>query len=270
MKAGMNGRHVFKRLFFLVGLVASPAWANPSTVLSVKDGDTVHKFSVEELLHRPETQRLDLSHIKQPLGSDVPAIPLSALIHQDDALAFQATDLFTAEIPRSVFEQARKHHVTAWIAIEDKEWPKRRPHGHDLGPFALVWTGEEVGIIKQEQWVDQLAAITPSSSNELPSGTSEPAAKGQVIFAENCLPCHQLMGVGEGSMGPDLGRPIPVTEYITPKGFRAIIRSPKQVRKWPSEHMESFPESAISESDLDALWTYLQEVGQSGLAQKHL
>ncbi|WP_249202698.1 c-type cytochrome [Gluconobacter cerinus] len=266
----MNGRHVFKRLFFLVGLVASPAWANPSTVLSVKDGDTVHKFSVEELLHRPETQRLDLSHIKQPLGSDVPAIPLSALIHQDDALAFQATDLFTAEIPRSVFEQARKHHVTAWIAIEDKEWPKRRPHGHDLGPFALVWTGEEVGIIKQEQWVDQLAAITPSSSNELPSGTSEPAAKGQVIFAENCLPCHQLMGVGEGSMGPDLGRPIPVTEYITPKGFRAIIRNPKQVRKWPSEHMESFPESAISESDLDALWTYLQEVGQSGLAQKHL
>ena len=266
----MNGRHVFKRLFFLVGLVASPAWANPSTVLSVKDGDTVHKFSVEELLHRPETQRLDLSHIKQPLGSDVPAIPLSALIHQDDALAFQATDLFTAEIPRSVFEQARKHHVTAWIAIEDKEWPKRRPHGHDLGPFALVWTGEEVGIIKQEQWVDQLAAITPSSSNELPSGTSEPAAKGQVIFAEDCLPCHQLMGVGEGSMGPDLGRPIPVTEYITPKGFRAIIRNPKQVRKWPSEHMESFPESAISESDLDALWTYLQEVGQSGLAQKHL
>ncbi|MBS1031442.1 cytochrome c [Gluconobacter cerinus] len=270
MKARMNGRHVFKRLFFLVGLVASPAWANPSTVLSVKDGDTVHKFSVEELLHRPETQRLDLSHIKQPLGPDVPAIPLSALIHQDDALAFQATDLFTAEIPRSVFEQARKHHVTAWIAIEDKEWPKRRPHGHDLGPFALVWTGEEVGIIKQEQWVDQLAAITPSSSNELPSGTSEPAAKGQVIFAENCLPCHQLMGVGEGSMGPDLGRPIPVTEYITPKGFRAIIRNPKQVRKWPSEHMESFPESAISESDLDALWTYLQEVGQSGLAQKHL
>ena len=71
-------------------------------------------------------------------------------------------------------------------------------------------------------------------------------------------------------MGPDLGRPIPVTEYITPKGFRAIIRNPKQVRKWPSEHMESFPESAISESDLDALWTYLQEVGQSGLAQKHL
>ncbi|WP_349251802.1 cytochrome c [Gluconobacter cerinus] len=112
--------------------------------------------------------------------------------------------------------------------------------------------------------------MTPSSSNELPSGTSEPAAKGQVIFAENCLPCHQLMGVGEGSMGPDLGRPIPVTEYITPKGFRAIIRNPKQVRKWPSEHMESFPESAISESDLDALWTYLQEVGQSGLAQKHL
>ncbi|GBR24569.1 c-type cytochrome [Gluconobacter japonicus] len=270
MASNMNGRQLFGRLLVLAGLMVSPAWADPTSVLSVKDGDTVHKFSVEELLHRPETQRLDLSHIKQPLGPDVPAIPLSALIHQDDALAFQATDLFTAEIPRSVFEQARKHHITAWIAIEDKEWPKRHPHGHDLGPFALVWTGEDVGIIKQEQWVDQLAAISPSSSNELPVGTSSAAAQGQVVFAENCLPCHQLMGVGEGTMGPDLGRPIPVTEYITPKGLRAIVRNPKQVRKWPSEHMEAFPESAISETELDALWTYLQEVGQSGLAQKHL
>ena len=270
MASNMNGRQLFRRLLVLAGLMASPAWADPTSVLSVKDGETVHKFSVEELLHRPETQRLDLSHIKHPLGPDVPAIPLSALIHQEDALAFQATDLFTAEIPRSVFEQARKHHVTAWIAIEDKEWPKRHLHGHDLGPFALIWTGEDVGIIKQEQWVDQLAAISPSSSNELPPATSPAAAQGQVVFAENCLPCHQLMGVGEGTMGPDLGRPVPVTEYITPKGLRAIVRNPKQVRKWPSEHMEAFPESAISESELDALWAYLQEVGQSGLAQKHL
>ncbi|WP_429955718.1 c-type cytochrome [Gluconobacter japonicus] len=270
MKVKMNGRQLFGRLLILACLMVSPAWADPTSVLSVKDGDTVHKFSVEELLHRPETQRLDLSHIKQPLGPDVPAIPLAALIHQDDALAFQATDLFTAEIPRSVFEQARKHHITGWIAIEDKEWPKRHLHGHDLGPFALIWTGEDVGIIKQEQWVDQLAAISPSSSNELPPATSPAAAQGQVVFAENCLPCHQLMGVGEGTMGPDLGRPVPVTEYITPKGLRAIVRNPKQVRKWPSEHMEAFPESTISESELDALWAYLQEVGQSGLAQKHL
>lgn len=270
MVSNMNGRQLLRRLLVLAGLIASPAWADPTSVLSVKDGETVHKFSVEELLHRPEIQRLDLSHIKQPLGPDVPAIPLSALFHQEDALAFQATDLFTAEIPRSVFEQAHKHHVTAWIAIEDKEWPKRHPHGHDLGPFALVWTGEDVGIIKQEQWVDQLAAISLSSSNELPPATSPAAAQGQVVFAENCLPCHQLMGVGEGRMGPDLGRPVPVTEYITPKGLRAIVRNPKQVRKWPSEHMEAFPESAISETELDALWAYLQEVGQSGLAQKHL
>lgn len=270
MTAKIIGRQLFSALLLFAGLLPSPTWADPTKVLSVKDGDTVHKFSVEELLHRPEIQRLDLSLIKQPLASDVPAIPLSDLIHQDDALAFQATDLFTAEIPRSVFEQARKHHVTAWIAIEEKEWPKRHPHGHDLGPFALVWTGDEVDIIKQEQWVDQLAAITPSSSNELPPATSSAAAHGQVVFAENCLPCHQLMGVGEGTMGPDLGRPIPVTEYITPKGLRAIVRNPKQVRKWPSEHMEAFPESAISETELDALWTYLQEVGQSGLAQKHL
>lgn len=53
-----------------------------------------------------------------------------------------------------------------------------------------------------------------------------------------------------------------VTEYITPKGIRAIIRNPKAVRTWPQQQMDAFDEAAISNSDVDAVIAYLAYMGK--------
>jgi len=87
-----------------------------------------------------------------------------------------------------------------------------------------------------------------------------PEHLGLQVFIKNCLPCHRLDGAGEGTMGPDLARPIPVTEYLTDDGLRKLIRDPASVRSWPNMQMKGFDSDAISDEELTALIAYLAYV----------
>lgn len=73
-----------------------------------------------------------------------------------------------------------------------------------------------------------------------------------------CLPCHRLNGGGASDTGPDLGRPMNPTQYLTDLGLRAIVRNPKGVRTWPGQQMIGFSTQILSDADLDALVTYLR------------
>ena len=94
---------------------------------------------------------------------------------------------------------------------------------------------------------------------QLASRSADPLApSGQKVFVTYCLPCHQLNGAGVGKVGPDLGKPMPVLQYITEPGLRAIVRNPAGVRTWPEQHMTGFGTKTLPDKDLDALVAYLK------------
>jgi hypothetical protein len=51
---------------------------------------------------------------------------------------------------------------------------------------------------------------------------------------------------------------MPVMQYITEPGLRAIVRNPAGVRTWPEQHMTGFGTKTLPEEDLDALVAYLK------------
>ena len=99
-------------------------------------------------------------------------------------------------------------------------------------------------------------AVNPS----LPPNAA--ARRGQQVFATDCLPCHRLNGGGAGENGPDLGRPMNATDYLTDQGLRALVRDPKSVRTWPLQQMPGFGADALPEADLEALVAYLRHIAQ--------
>ena len=63
-------------------------------------------------------------------------------------------------------------------------------------------------------------------------------------------------------MGPDLGRPMNATEYLTDQGLRALMRDPKSVRTWPLQQMPGFSVEALPEADEDAVIAYLHHIAE--------
>jgi mono/diheme cytochrome c family protein len=133
----------------------------------------------------------------------------------------------------------------------------------------LVWENSEAAGISSEQWPYALAALTeviapvqrwPAIAVAASLPTNAAARRGQALFSINCLPCHQLAGNGEGSMGPDLLKPMPATTYLTDAGLRALIRNPASVRHWPAQQMPGFDPVAIPDSDVDAVIAYLHQL----------
>jgi mono/diheme cytochrome c family protein len=114
--------------------------------------------------------------------------------------------------------------------------------------------------VAREQWPYQLAslAVVESPAHRWPQLATDsalppdaPARRGELVFtANNCLPCHRLNGGGAGEMGPDLGVPMNVTEYLTERGLRAIVRNPRAVRNWPLQQMPGFAPEAVSDSQV--------------------
>jgi len=53
---------------------------------------------------------------------------------------------------------------------------------------------------------------------------------------------------------------MPVTQYLTEAGLRAIVRNPAGVRTWPEQHMTGFGTKTLPDADLDALVAYLKSM----------
>ncbi len=89
--------------------------------------------------------------------------------------------------------------------------------------------------------------------------------RGGTVGAESIRdvlsPVSSLNGAGVAQVGPDLGRPMNVTQYLTEAGLRAIVRNPAAVRTWPQQRMTGFGSKTLPDADLDALVAYLQAMG---------
>ena len=190
-----------------------------------------------------------------------------------DTLEARSSDGFVAQIPLLLVRKGATDGATAWIAVEPpgQPWPNLPGRTTGAGPFYLVWEHPERSRVTTEQWPYQLASLTAveSPAHRWPQLAADPslpaeapARRGEAVFIANCLPCHRLNGGGAGEVGPDLGKPMNATDYMTDKGLRALVRNPRSVRTWPLQQMPGFGADALPDADLDALVAYLRHIAE--------
>jgi len=254
----------------LTGLGGQPSVA-ASPVLVVTVGGATQQFTGDELLARHDSARLEIPH--DPAygrAMSYRAVPLSALLSAlppdpGDTIQATAIDGFVAELPRTLIGGV----AVPWLAVEEPAhpWPHLAGKTASAGPFYLVWQGSERAGISTEQWPYALAALSvvPSPIQRWPAIAVDasvpedaPARRGQAVFIANCLPCHRLGGSGEGTVGPDLRRPMPAIVYFTEAGLHALIRNPAAVRGWPAQQMPAFDTATMADSDIDVFIVYLR------------
>jgi mono/diheme cytochrome c family protein len=264
-------------LMFMVLATKLAGAAEPSLTLDL--GGVQHRFTASELLTRPDAADIDIpndhDYRRATHYRAVPLLPLLADLPPDrfDTLEARALDGFVAQIPLSLVRQGAEGGAIAWIAVEPpgQSWPNLPGKTTGAGPFYLVWQHPERSGVISEQWPYQLASLTAveSPAHRWPQLAADPslppeapARHGQQVFVTHCLPCHRLNGGGAGEVGPDLGRPMNATAYLTDQGLRALVRDPKSMRTWPLQQMPGFGADALPEADLDVLLAYLRHMAQ--------
>ena len=268
------------RILLLAAVIlgAVPASA-AERVLTLSFGSEPRRFTAEELLARPDAATItipdDLSYKRAMTYRAVPMLAVigDAALRDADTIEARASDGFVSQIPAALIRKAAEGGSVPWIAVEDPSapWPSIKGQSHSAGPFYLVWEHPERSSVGSEQWPFALAALTAVAhplqrwpqltvAEALPQNA--PERRGQQSFITNCMPCHRLTGAGEGEIGPDLGQPMNVAEYMTAAGIRAIVRDPKAVRTWPKQQMPGFTAEQIPDGELDALVAYLEHLAK--------
>src|SRR4051794_16721740 len=118
--------------------------------------------------------------------------------------------------------------------------------------------GERVG---ERSWLKQLDEVTIGHGVSLlcwrSGGSDTPRYAAFSLSAR-----HQLLritrGAGEGTVGPDLLRPMPATAYFTEAGLRALIRNSAAVRHWSAQQMPAFDNTTLPNSVIDTVIAYLR------------
>lgn len=249
----------------LLGGSAAPAQ------IALRFGSTVRAYATAELLARPDVATIAIpADVSYRRAVRYRAVPLRNLLaglpyERFEVVQVTAADGFVADVPTSLLKS--KDGAIAWLAIDDPRdpWPKLPGKSYTAGPFYLVWEHPERSGVMSEQWVSNVAALTGTESPfrrwpqlDVPSTASAATRRGMNAYVTQCLPCHKFDGAGASTVGPDLGRPMNATAYMTPAGLHALVRDPASVRTWPQMKMGSFPPSALSGADLDALILYLK------------
>ena len=262
----------------LFGLCAPMVRADPAQpTLTITAGTVTNHFTATALLSRTDLASVHLPpQIDYDASLTLQAVPLLDLLaafplEGFDRLEASATDGFVAQIPLSLIEAGKSGGSVAWIAVEnpDHPWPKLPGKDASAGPFYLIWQYPERSHVANEQWPYMLEKLTAVQSPELrwpqlavnaALPADAPARRGEAVFAIQCLPCHRLNGGGASEIGPDLGRPMAATDYMTEPGLRALVRNPKSVRTWPQQQMPAFSPTVLSDTDLNALIAYLKQI----------
>lgn len=144
------------------------------------------------------------------------------------------------------------------------------------GPFYLVWVGRGAASVRSEQWPYQIAqlATQPSPSARWPVLAVDPALPatdpiraGQSLFITQCLACHRFNQAGSADTGPDLNVPMNPVEYFQLAALRRYIRNPASVRDWPGRTMPAFPQTPLSDREIDLIVAYLAYMAQRKVGQ---
>jgi mono/diheme cytochrome c family protein len=259
----------------LLAIITALSAAAQSPTLTVIGPSSSRTFTQQALLANPAIRSVTLADPVYRRTMTYRAIPLAALlkgtgIDPDDHLQARATDNFSVAIPGRLAASADSAQVEAFLAIEDPAapWPAipGKPDKASAGPFYIVWRRAPSVQISPEYWAYRLAALAVTDSPlkrwpglavgaDVPAG--DPIRTGLDRFVALCMACHRFNGEGEGEQGPDLGRPMNITEYFQIPALKKLIRDPASVRRWPEQKMPGFDRAALSDSDLDAIVDWL-------------
>ena len=262
----------------LLIFVSRASWGQTDTpILQIQIGADRRQFSIAELLASPAMRSLAIDRdasYSRPMRYH--AVPLLDLLRglpttEINTLEARAKDGFVSQLPWSLIARGGKGHSVAWIAIEDPlhPWPHLEGKPYSAGPFYLVWQNPELSGVTSEQWPYALMSLTSVDDPlrrwpQLAIGAGvpkdHPAWRGQAVYVVQCLPCHRLRGAGEGTLGPDLGQPMPAVSYLTDAGLKKLIRNPASVRTWPQQQM---PPTALADTDIDAVIAYLRLISKA-------
>ncbi len=249
--------------------------AAQSPTLTVAARDSSRTYTQKALLAHPGVRSVTIADPVYRRTMTYRAIPLAELLKStgigaDDHVQARATDNFSVGIPGRLAASTDTAQVEAFVAIEDPAapWPAI-PGKQDkvsAGPFYIIWRRAPSVQVSPEYWAYRLAAlaVTDSPLKRWPGlavGADVPVGDrirtGLDRFVSVCMACHRFNGEGEGEQGPDLGRPMNVTEYFQIPALKKLIRNPPSVRQWPEQKMPGFDRSALSDSDLDAIVDWL-------------
>ena len=250
------------------------ARANAANLDLNLDGKKV-SLSSTTLLSDPGTKQIDVvNDVAYQRDMHFRAIPMKSLLsgidtNRFDRLEAVALDGFVAQIPLSLLLDDRPGSPKAWLAIELAEapWPDLPGKTVGAGPFYVVWIPADG--IGGELWPYQVAELkaVASPSKRWPMLSPDPSLPadspvwhGAEVFSTQCIACHKLNGGGASNIGPDLNQPRNPFEYFQPTALRQLIRDPASLRHWPEQRMPAFPESSLSDGDLDALLAYLKQM----------
>ena len=261
-------------LLILVASLATTGRTEAATVI-IETGDSKASLSTVELLADPAVQEIAISDdIAYQRGMRFQAVPMKSLLSgidqgRFDRLEAVALDGFVAQIPLSLLLDDHQGAPQAWLAIEAPEspWPLLPGKTVSAGPFYVVWTpADGVGGELWPYQVAELKAVAsplkrwPQLSPDASLPAESPVWRGAEVFTTQCIACHKLNGGGGSDIGPDLNQPRNPYEYFQPDALRQLIRDSAALRHWPEQRMPAFPESSLSDSDLDALLAYLHQM----------
>ncbi|WP_202077256.1 cytochrome c oxidase subunit II [Caldalkalibacillus salinus] len=118
-----------------------------------------------------------------------------------------------------------------------------------------------------ESWVESMQNFEDVAEEEV---ESEAVALGREVYATNCISCHAIDSTQEGGIGPNLAgfgdREFFAGLFMKPSDdpesaneeLKSWIREPYKYK--PDNNMPEFPESQISDEELDALVEYLHSL----------
>ncbi|MPZ34400.1 MAG: c-type cytochrome [Rhodospirillales bacterium] len=248
--------------------------AAQSPTLTVTGRASTRTYTQQAVLAHPAVRSVTVADPVYRRTMTYRAVPMAELlkgtgIGADDHVQARATDNFSVGIPGRL-ANADTAQIEAFVAVEDPAapWPPipGKPDKAGAGPFYVIWRLGPSAHVSPEYWAYRLAAlaVTDSPLKRWPGlavGADVPAGErlhtGLDRFVSMCMACHRFNGEGEGEQGPDLGRPMNVTEYFQLPALKKLIRNPASVRQWPEQKMPGFDRSALSDSDLDAIVDWL-------------
>lgn len=250
--------------------------------LTIEVNEKKYSYFSTDLLNRPDIETITITDVSAYPRKKMTfkALKFASLIqdisiNHESRIEFIARDGFTANLPPLILLNTDKAKSIGYLAIEDPQdpWPLYAQHmtpdeptNETAGPFYLFWVNPELSNIGREEWPFKFNRVVVSTSLSnlypgiVPEATGPDADRinaGFQVYVKNCLACHQINQVGPGTMGPDLNYPMNPLEYFKQGILEKFIRDPQSVRFNPRTVMGAFPESIISESELEQLIDYL-------------
>lgn len=261
-------------LVALLGIITATSAIAQSPTFTITGTNASRSYTQEALLAQPAIRSITVTDPVYRRPMTYRAIPLPALlkgtgIGADDYLQARAIDDFSVSIAGSL-ANATSTQIEGFLAVENPAapWPPipGKPDKASAGPFYIVWRLVPPARVNSEYWAYRLAALAVTDSPlkrwpglavgaDVPAG--DPVRIGLDRFVALCMACHRFNGAGEGDQGPDLGRPMNVTQYFQIPALKKLIRDPASVRRWPGQKMPGFDRAALSDSDLDAIVDWL-------------